>query len=346
MTMSTAPGPLAYEAISLRGIKELAMRGWAAGIVLACVLMIFAPPTAQIGAAGWPAGITIQALSALGLILFVRHKQRAGFGVLLVITWALPIDLAMMQWLAGGWSAPYHELLLPALILGSAGLPPRRFAVFAGGVVVIAMLPAVYAPDRQALLGIVTELSVWLFVATALAMLMARVRGQARLARSDSLTGLANRRALDELLARPRHQPVVLAIGDLDDFKRINDDHGHLAGDACLASVAGALSRGVRPDDRVFRWAGDEFAVLLPGATALEAETLLDRLETAVRETVCDPTGMPVEITFGWAAGAAGADPRDLTDQADTMLLERKAARKRGEAPSIDNATLAGHAPG
>lgn len=321
--------PLSYEGISLRGIRDLAVRGWAAGIVLACVLMIPAPPTAQLGARGWLAAGAVQALSAIGLALFVRHKERVGFGVLLLITWALPIDLAIMQWLGGGWAAPYHELLLLALILGSAGLPPRRFAAFAAGVCGIALLPAVYAPDRDALLGVVTELCVWLFVATALAMLMARIRGQARLARSDPLTGLANRRALDELIGRPRREAVVLAIGDLDDFKRINDEHGHLAGDACLAAVADVLSRGVRADDRVFRWAGDEFAVLLPGATALEAEALLDRLEAGVRENVSDPSGAPVRITFGWAEGDGGADPRDLTARADELLLARKAARKR-----------------
>ena len=162
--------PLSYEGISLRGIRDLAVRGWAAGIVLACVLMIPAPPTAQLGARGWLAAGAVQALSAIGLALFVRHKERVGFGVLLLITWALPIDLAIMQWLGGGWAAPYPELLLLALILGSAGLPPRRFAAFAAGVCGIALLPAVYAPDRDALLGVVTELCVWLFVATALAM--------------------------------------------------------------------------------------------------------------------------------------------------------------------------------
>ena len=61
--------------------------------------------------------------------------------MLLLVTWLLPVDLAAMQWLAGGWSAPYHELYLPALILGSAGLPLRRFAPFAAAVLVLALLP-------------------------------------------------------------------------------------------------------------------------------------------------------------------------------------------------------------
>ena len=167
--------------VSLRSIRALAIRGWAAGIVIACALMIPAPPTAQFGAWGWAAGVGVQALSAICLLTFIRHRRRVGPRALAALTWLLPVDLGAMQWLGGGWDAPYHELLLPALILGSAWMPPRRFAPFAFGVAVIALLPALYAPDPDGLLGIIAELSVWLFVTTALSMLMARIRGQARL---------------------------------------------------------------------------------------------------------------------------------------------------------------------
>jgi diguanylate cyclase (GGDEF)-like protein len=313
-----------YVGINLRGIRELAMKGWAAGIVIACALMIPAPPTAQLGGWGWAAGIGVQALSTIGLLAFRRYRARVGFGVLLVVTWALPVDLGVMQWLAGGWDAPYHELLLPALILGSAGLPPRRFALFAVAVALIALAPAVYAPDADGLLGMVAELAVWLFVATALSFLMARIRGQAQLARSDQLTRLANRRALDELFALPRTGSLVLAIGDLDHFKQINDRHGHLAGDACLIAVAGVLSSEARAGDQVFRWGGDEFAVLLPGTIGAHAEAVLGRLEQAVRDRVQDPDGNGVGISFGWAAGGPATDLRTLTAQADAALLARK----------------------
>jgi diguanylate cyclase (GGDEF)-like protein len=316
-----------YAGISLRGVRVLAINGWAVGIVIACALMIFAPPTAQLGAWGWAAGIGVQAMSATGLLMFVRLGKRAGFSVLLAVTWLLPLDLGMMQWLAGGWDAPYHELLLPALILGSAGLPPRHFAPFAAWVAAVALVPAVYAPQDGALLRIIVELTVWLFVTTALSMLMARIRGQARLARSDQLTRLANRRALDELFALPRTGPLVLAIGDLDRFKQINDRHGHLAGDACLAEVADVLARSARAGDQVFRWGGDEFAVLLPGATADEAVPVLDRLAVAVSRAVQDPDGAPVRITFGWAAGGPETALRTLTEQADALLLARKSSR-------------------
>jgi diguanylate cyclase (GGDEF)-like protein len=317
----------AYAGIRLSTIRTLALNGWAAGIVIAVLLMIPAPPTAQLGDAGWIVGIGIQAASAAGWLAFRLHAERVTFGVLLVVTWLLPIDLAAMQWLAGGWSAPYHELYLPALILGSAGLPPRRFAPFALAVVGLALLPALYAPDADHLLGMVAELAVWSFVVGALSVLMARIRGQARLARSDQLTQLANRRALDELFEAPRTGVVTLGIGDLDGFKQINDRHGHLAGDACLAGVAQALTRCARASDQVFRWGGDEFAVLLPGTSGDAAWMVFARLEAAVAEQVRAPDGTAVRITFGWASGDAATDLRTLTEAADAALLTRKPRR-------------------
>ena len=323
----------AYTGVNIGRVRDLAVKGWAIGIVIACLLMIPAPPTAQIGGWGWLAGGGVQALSLSGLLLFLRYRTTLSFGHLLVVTWALPIDVGIMQWLAGGWDAPYHELHLLALILGSAALPPRRFAWFAAAVTVIALTPAVYAPDADGLLGMIVELTVWLFVTTALVLLMARVRGQARLARMDQLTHLANRRALDELFAVPRTGTLVLAIGDLDRFKNINDRHGHLAGDACLSAVARVLSESARSGDQVFRWGGDEFAVLLPGATEHEARGVLDRLAGAVAAAVRDPDGKPVTITFGSAAGGPEAELRALTSQADAALLARKSVRPAEARP-------------
>ena len=321
-----------YAGINLRGIRDLAATGWAAGIVIACLLMIPAPPTAQLGAWGWAAGIGIQAASFAGFLAFNRLRGRVNFTVMLAITWLLPIDLGLMQWLGGGWGAPYDELLLPALILGSAGLPPRRFIPFAAMVSAVALAPAVYSPDRSGLLDAITELSVWLFVTSALSMLMARVRGQARLARRDQLTQLANRRALDELFEVPRSGELVLGIGDLDGFKEINDRHGHLAGDACLVSVATVLAEHARSGDRVFRWGGDEFAVLLTDTASSDAAAVFARLEAAVADEIRDPAGRPVRITFGWSEEGPGADLRTLTETADSALLTRKRglAERRG----------------
>jgi diguanylate cyclase (GGDEF)-like protein len=319
----------AYAGIRLDTVRQLAATGWAAGIVIACLLMIPAPPTAQLGGWGWVVGIGVQAMSLAGVLALRRWPERFGFTALLVVTWLLPLDLAVMQWLGGGWSAPYHELLLPALILGSAGLPPRRFAPFAAVVVVIALLPALYAPDRDDLLRMLAELAVWSFVIGALAVLMNRVRGQARLARSDPLTRLANRRALDELFEGRRTRELVLAIGDLNGFKQINDRYGHVAGDACLAAVASVLASHARAGDHVFRWGGDEFAVLIHPTTPEDTRRLFERLESSVAAHVTDPAGAPVTITFGWADGSANTDLATLTRAADEMLLERKSQRPR-----------------
>jgi hypothetical protein len=127
--------------ISLSTTRALALNGWAAGIIIACPLMPFAPPTAQLGAAGWALGIGIQALSLAGWTALRLRPQAVTLGALLVVTWLLPLNLAAMQWLGGGWSAPYHELFLPALILGSAGLPLRRFVPFGFSVALLALLP-------------------------------------------------------------------------------------------------------------------------------------------------------------------------------------------------------------
>jgi diguanylate cyclase (GGDEF)-like protein len=121
----------------------------------------------------------------------------------------------------------------------------------------------------------------------------------------------------------------VLGIGDLDAFKAINDVHGHLAGDACLREVAAVLAAHARRDDAVFRWGGDEFAVLLPATPPAVPDEVFARLEAAVADEVADPAGAPVAITFGLAAGTPDTTLLALTEAADAALLARKPKRAR-----------------
>lgn len=102
---------------------------------------------------------------------------------------------------------------------------------------------------------------------------------------TDPLTGVANRRRLELMMehawaAALRGKPLAVALIDLDHFKKVNDEHGHLAGDRMLQLVAGVLQEEARGTDLVVRYGGDEFLVLLPGETGKGAAALIGRVQT------------------------------------------------------------------
>jgi diguanylate cyclase (GGDEF)-like protein len=127
------------------------------------------------------------------------------------------------------------------------------------------------------------------------------------LARTDPLTGVANARALRELLDRELSRmrrtgsPLTLAYLDLDRFKAVNDALGHEAGDRLLREVATRIARTLRAEDLVARLGGDEFAILLPDTHAAAARAALERCRSVVQEAVAGWEGMPggVGATIG-----------------------------------------------
>ena len=157
---------------------------------------------------------------------------------------------------------------------------------------------------------------------------IANARSYAMLAASaatDSLTGLKNRREFERVLGhQPRGHYAVLAI-DVDNLKPINDAHGHEAGDLVLRSVAGVLGGLVRTGDVLARVGGDEFAALLLGATAVEAEKVAERMRSAMHD-VNLPNG-EARISLGCAGGAAGDDPYATWRSADLAMY---AAKRQG----------------
>lgn len=114
-----------------------------------------------------------------------------------------------------------------------------------------------------------------------------QVRALAREARTDPLTGLANRRGWDEQLARERAraarrgEPLSVALLDLDGFKTFNDAHGHQAGDRLLVEAAAAWRGQLREADTLCRWGGDEFAALLPDCSPDQADEVIARVVAA-----------------------------------------------------------------
>lgn len=166
-------------------------------------------------------------------------------------------------------------------------------------------------------------------------LLAAHVRSQSRV-NTDALTGLHNRGYFDHQLgveierSRRSHGPLAMLFADLDHFKRVNDAHGHEVGDEVLRHVAALFVRHLRRIDYVFRWGGEEFALLLPGADVEEAQLTAERLrKTVAREPVRLRDGRQLDITLsvGVAVFPDHADGRgELVRRADQALYAAKAA--------------------
>ena len=121
---------------------------------------------------------------------------------------------------------------------------------------------------------------------------------------------------------------LSVALIDLDDFKAVNDGYGHLEGDRCLQELAQALERSVRAGDRCFRWAGDEFAALLPDTDHEGALQLLERVAEHVSATCERPDGRPLEISYGVSQLTEEVSSDELVGMADVDLMSRKSAKR------------------
>ncbi len=149
-------------------------------------------------------------------------------------------------------------------------------------------------------------------------------------AATDSLTGIANRRGFDATLARwlAQSRPnFVLAVLDIDDFKGINDTHGHAVGDDVLRYVAQCLLQSFRSDDLVARVGGDEFAVLAAGLTARQAESRLAGVLSRISGTAAGVEGRPPcvpTVSCGLSECAAGDTAASLYERADDAQYTAK----------------------
>jgi two-component system, cell cycle response regulator len=161
------------------------------------------------------------------------------------------------------------------------------------------------------------------------------IRELESLSRTDALTGAGNRRSFDEALghemarAKRHGQPLSLVMLDIDHFKRINDAHGHPGGDEVLRAVAATLRATLRDGDVLFRYGGEEFAVLLPYAQGPGAVTAAERMLRAIAAAPVALREGAVRVTASAGVAsvlASDADGASLVGRADAALYEAKQA--------------------
>jgi diguanylate cyclase (GGDEF)-like protein len=285
--------------------------------------------------------VCVVAGSALIPLLPLQRMLSSPRGLLFFYAWSAAIFLFIFSaaMLDGGATSPVLLLSYLPLIYGAIAYPPvgvLGLGVLAIGLVAVA---AVFTPAPG---GYLLMLSGTLTLVTVMCAVTARnhweqyatqallARKLAHLAHHDGLTGCLNHRAFHEALgweadrARRMHRPLALLAVDLDDFKVVNDLHGHPVGDQVLASIGRTLRDLTRDGDHVGRVGGDEFAILLPDTEPAEALRLAERVRTGVGQHTT-----PVHITVSIGLSAMPFPARDgeqLLEHADDAVYTAKRA--------------------
>lgn len=279
------------------------------------------------------------AWGAISLWLGLRARTMS-IGRRAVVTATMMPIVALALWASGGINSYLQPVLLFTALFVAYFFPPRL------GWPLVALFVCAYASpliyDRAAVasayparvvafaIAVAGEMVVMHFLKGRLLSAEARQR---RLAELDPLTGLLNRRSFDAALHELfTHGPAPddaagasLVLFDFDDFKAINDVHGHPAGDAVLRAVGDAAQQVLRRGDRLARIGGDEFAVLAPGAGPEGVMRLVHTLDEAIRSAEMPGTIGGIGATFAWAIAPDDAtDPAELVQRADARLLQSK----------------------
>jgi diguanylate cyclase (GGDEF)-like protein len=283
------------------------------------------------------AGLVI--LTVPGLLLLPLHAMmRDSRGPTLFYAWSVVTTVVVIigTRLDGGSSSPLDGLLFLTLTYMAVAHPPHGVvatgSVMTGSYLVFVELPSV---TTSGLFYLTVLASITMICAMASANSWAAydrqvllIRTQETLAATDPLTGIPNRRAFLERVARAvddaawGHRTVVCLV-DLDGFKAVNDCGGHAAGDAMLEAVAMALGGVLRETDTVARLGGDEFAVLADTSVGSSGEALAERLRAAVARVGGD---RGVTASVGVAEVEPGDDVGDLMHRADAAMYRSKMA--------------------
>jgi diguanylate cyclase (GGDEF)-like protein len=297
-----------------------------------------APPTPRLPS--WPWLALPPAVAATGALLLLPHDSaRNGFTSLVLTLLALTI---IAQTRTGPAlpqdSSRGRQLLLGGTALLAVVLVWRGTAIVAAGVTASDLSDASGIHARTYLFTLVT-----LLLQTLGFVLWQQERAVERehlLAVRDPLTGCLNRRALFEVASgildgRPRRpRPIAVLLLDLDLFKAVNDQHGHLAGDAVLREVARRLQLRLRANDRLARFGGEEFLVLADDTDDAGARVLAEELRQIVGATpiVLSEVAIPLTVSIGVQASAATESAATI----DTLIAGADAALYRAKCAGRD----------
>jgi diguanylate cyclase (GGDEF)-like protein len=253
--------------------------------------------------------------------------------------------VAIGVYLTGGTTSPLLPLVFIAVAIAAAFISPLAALARLAGAALVCATPMLYASGEASLHYVVRFVALVSTATVLVAVIVYNRRELAAahaaaqdLAERDALTGVANRRAfyqrLDAALRRANADGRVTAVGiiDLDNFKRVNDRHGHAAGDVVLRAVATALSDAVRCEDLVARIGGDEFALIISAAETPVSQALGLRCVKAIEQAAADAGYGDCEVsaTVGFAAFPEHArSGQHLIEMADRALMDAKDAGKR-----------------
>ncbi len=301
---------------------------------------------------------------------------RSGLNLRLAVDPSLTLPQCLLGMVSVSWSyaitgqarGGVMMLLILVMFFGVFALSPRQ----AGGVAAFGIGLLVCVMGWRALAGsprydIRVELSHFLFVIVAASVMSAlsvrlvkmrsRLSQQKKdlqealeriqtLATRDALTGLFNRRAMLETLTLEAHRvqrgggSMCLALIDLDHFKRINDTHGHAAGDRVLCRFADTAREELRATDVLSRWGGEEFMLLLPATSMPAARVGIERVRARLAATPFDDIapGMTVTLSAGLSQCMGSADLEHAIERADQAMYMAK-AEGRNRAVSLGPGT-------